>query len=861
LTGREPAPPRAAEWLVRKLVGGRDGESASGDLREEFTARGGGTWWYWKQALSCVWVRVSPFRRALPGLGKDFHFAFRTIRKNPGYAFAAMVCLALGIGVNTTIFSLMDELFFRPLPVPDPSRVVRLERGRDSAFLWRDTEQLRSRTRSFSGLAAYAAGITGLEVSGAMETISAEWVSADYAQTLGIGTELGRWFEAGDEVRGAERVAVISHRTWTQRFGQDRNVIGRTVRVESESYRVVGVAPASFTGVFPPHYAAVWIPYLSFLPFQKRLENNGVTRASLIGRLRPGVTMEQAGAELTAIDAQVHREYPRPANLERSAGERIHLTAASGAVPEARRVMRPLAALLLMTIAAVLLIACVNVANLMLARASVRRGEMMVRRALGASRFRLARQTLSESLLLAAGGAGLGLLLGAWTNRVLGVALPSMPPAMKVALHLDINWRVAGLTAAIGLAAALLFGLAPALEQSRPGPGRKLSRRRDAYVVVQVALSLMLLVTAGLFLRALWSAESADPGFAAEGRLTVRMFVSPPEYSERTGLVFYRRVLDEVRGVPGVVSAGLTYSLPFVFNDRVCAAAERDDGGLPGVSASVIDGDYFRAMGIPLAAGRGFDGSEAAGGSPVVIVNETFARRMWPGRPAVGETLWMGCGPGTERVARVAGVARDSKYHGIGESPEPYVYVPLSQKWTGLMVLVAETAGDPDSFSGPIRAAIARVDPRLRMQETLPLKEHVARSLWQVRWEASMLGAIGLLAMLLGAVGLYGVIAYAVAQRTREIGVRMALGAGSGDVVWMVLARGLRLTALGVSIGLLLCAGVTRFLRAFLYGVSPVDPVAFAGAALVWATVAMLASYVPARRAARVEPVVALRYE
>ncbi|MEZ5356832.1 MAG: ABC transporter permease [Bryobacteraceae bacterium] len=855
-----PSPPRLAAWLVRALVGGRDGETVAGDLEEEFLARGGGAAWYWRQALSCAAVRVSPFRRGLPPLGRDFHYALRTIRRNPGYAIAAMFCLALGIGVNTGIFSLIDELFLRPLPIPEPSRVVRFAQGSEEYFPWRDTEEMRRRNRSFSNLAAYTAGITGIEVPGATETAMAEWVSADYDETLRIPAHLGRWFTPADEVRGAGRVAVISHRLWTRRYGKDPTIIGRTIRIEAEYYRIAGVAPPGFSGVFPPHDCSVWIPYLAFPPFQKRFEAGTPPRASLIGRLRPGVSATSAAFEAAALQSSILDEFPRTAIPGRPADAPFHLTTASGAVPGAQRRMIPMAAIMLLVVAAILLIACANIANLLLARANVRRHEMDIRRALGASRLQLIRQALVESFVLAGGGAAIGLLLGAWANRTLGLLIPTLPKALNVNLHLDLNWRVAALTVAAGLAAALLFGLAPALEQSRAVVGRRRqARRRDAYVVAQVAVSLLLLITAGLFLRALWSAESLQPGFATERRLTTRLYISPPEYTPESGRVFYGRLLDEVAAAPGVRAAALTYSLPFGFNDSVCAAAGRT-GESRRAGASTIAGDYFGVMRIPVEAGRTFRSEDATGSQRVVIVNRTMARLLWPNEDALGKIVWLGCDKDRE-PARVAGIAGDSEYSAIGESPQPYLYRPQSQVWSGLMVLIVETPGDPNDFIQTLHGLLNRLDPKLRMLETLSLAEHVSRSLWEVRWEASMLAVFGLLAIVLAALGLYGVIAYAVSQRTHEIGVRMALGAHKHDVIWMILARGLRLTAAGIAVGLAGSAAVTRLLRSQLYGVSPMDPLTFCAASLLWVAVAMLASYLPARRAAGVEPVVALRYE
>ncbi len=472
--------------------------------------------------------------------------------------------------------------------------------------------------------------------------------------------------------------------------------------------------------------------------------------------------------------------------------------------------------------------------------------------------------------MLATGGAALGLLFGSGANLLLARSLPALPHMGRVTLDLSLNWRVAAFAAAAGLFSAVLFTVSPAMEHSRPdltsslkgaGVAARRMRQRDAYVVAQVALSLTLLIAATLLLRAVQHAQAADPGFAIDHRLGARIYVSEPEYTPDSGKLFLARLLDTVRAAPGVRSATLSYTTPLSFSDQVCTSATPDARPRRAAADVVVPG-YFDTMAIPILRGRQFVMADQPGSPPVAIVNQTFARRYWPDEDAVGKTLWLGCAAtGPRSMAEVVGVARDAKYESLDEAPRPYVYRPLSQSWVGFVALIVETYGDPGEYTAPLRSLLHRTDSNLRVYEIQTLEEFASQSLWKVRWQASLLAVFGGLAMLLAAVGLYGVVAYSVAQRTQEIGVRIAMGAQRADVLWMVLVRGLGLTAAGIGVGLALSAVMMRLLAVLLYGMSPLDPVSFAAASLGWTATAMLASYVPARRAMRVDPVVALRWE
>jgi len=863
-----------AERLLRRLAPGREGEIIAGDLREEFEARGGGRIWYWREALSLVAVRLSPHRLMAPDLRQDLHYAVRVLRRNPGYALTAMVCLALGIGVNSTVFSMVNELFWQPLPVPHSGRLAIVGRaGGGMTCSYRDYLEFRRRAAEpggqlFSGLVAFEDMQISIDRGGMSRIIGADAVTANFADVLELPAQVGRWFRAEDDRVGSDPVVVIGDGTWGRLFGRSPDAVGQRVRIGTERYRVIGVAPPGFVGMSPPHTVEIWMPLASQPYARDLLANPGEWErplVRLIGRLADGRSPREAEAGLRPVDAQIRRDFPR----ENAPAGAITVAVAAGAsMLEVRQVATPMAALLLSVTAVVLLIACVNVANLILSRSAVRRHEMAVRRALGAGPWRLARQTLAEGVVLAAGGAALGLVVGYGSGRLLARNLPGIPHGGMLTLRLDLDWRVAAFAAAAGLASAVLFTLAPAIDTARSldtarggGGGSRRMLQRDVYVVAQVALSLVLLIAATLLVRALGHALEVDPGFAMEGRLAARLSVSEPEYTAATGRLFLDRVLATVRAMPDVRSATIGYNTPLSFTDSKCTAA--DASTRPRRAGSdIVAAGYFDTLGIPILRGRAFEAQDRLGAPRVVVVNETFARRYWPGRDPIGQSVWLGCDVKKPRtVAEVAGVARDAKYASLNEPPLPFVYRPLAQDWAGFVTLIVHTGGRPEKFTAPLRAALAGIDPNLRVYEMQTLEQYASGSLWQVRWQAVLLAVFGGLAMALAAVGLYGVVAYTVAQQTRELGIRMAIGAQRGDVLWMVLRRGLQLTAVGIATGLPLSAAATRLLGGLLYGMSPLDPVSFAAASLAWTAVAMLASYVPARRAMKVDPVVALRWE
>jgi predicted permease len=845
-------PPKFAEWLLRRLVGGRDADAVAGDLRETFEAHGGGRLWYWRQALSCMAVGFSLYRRALPGIGTDFSRAVRRIRRNPGYALTAMLCLALALGVNTTLFSLLDSLYFRGLPVPEADRIVQIDRKSGDFCTMRGFLEFRDGLRSVQA-AAKERSVDPMEVDHTTFMVQVEGVSANYPQVLRLGTTIGAWFRA-DANSAGDPEAVISYRLWQTRFGGDASVVGKRVRVLTSYFRVAGVGPREFTGTFSPMRMDVWVA----------LSASDNRRVDLIAHLAPGATLKNAAAELGVVGARVRASNPGDALLQTA----VRVQPASGFLWQGgRETFMPMVKLLSAVAGVVLLIACVNVANLLLARAAVRRREVAIRQSLGASRARLFRETLAEGLVLAAGGLLLGVLFGYWTGSALEWALPGVPFALYQGLRFGIDWRVALSLGLAGIVCAILFSLAPAFACSRKrlnpamkGHDGRNSRQREIYSVMQVALSLTLLIATGLLVRALDHVQSVDPGFAIDHRLYVNLSTSDRGSVKKDNTPLFSSLVQQARELPGVEDATLAGgAFPNVGVD--CAAPSRE--AAKEAWTNTVDPNYFDLMGIPNVRGSGFAPAESSNGIPQVIVNQTMARTFWPGGGAVGKTVWLGgCEGDVPKPGTVIGVARDAKYHTLNEEPQALYYVSSRQDpEKSFYALIVRTAGDPRQWTKPVLDLVQRRGGDMIIYDSGTLGDAVARSLWEIKWQASLLAALGLLAIVLAAIGVYGVVACSVAQRTREIGVRMALGAAPLDVQWMVLAHGLRITAIGIAAGLLLSAATVRLLRGFLYGLNPFDPIAFAAASLAWIVIAMLASWYPAGRATRVDPMTALNFD
>jgi predicted permease len=817
---------------------------------------------------------------------QDIRYAARTLLKSPGFTAIAVLTLGLGIGANSAVFTLVNAALFRAPPGTRPQELVWLAATRDfpeqpgrprsyqRRFSLPEYRDYAAQATAFTGLSAYQDVALSLGSGGEPERISGLLVSGNYFQVLGLVPAAGRFF-APEEDRdpGAHPVVVLSHGLWRRRFGSDSGVVGTDITVNGRRFMVAGVAPAGFVGIQLGEPAELFMPLAMVGVAMPRsaelLEQRDAGWLQIAARLKPGNTAAAASAEVGTLASQLALAYP-----EALAATSAEVTPLSGGLdPGNRREALPVFVLLMAVPALVLLIACANVANLLLARAAGRRREIGVRLALGATRWRLLRQLLTESVILALCAGAAGMLLSFWLNDIL-LAVSRAPTEIELALKPDV--RVLAFTLAVAVVTGVLFGLAPALGATRPDLvpalkeegftlGRRLRRSRltGAFVVAQVAISLMLLVTAGLFLRSLDKALDVNPGFDPANRISLSFDLGIQGYSDKQRGSFYARLLERVRAIPGVVAASVASPLPL--SGRMIGTAvsregvDQDAGAVP-VNLGAFSPDYFATMGTPLLHGRDFAPTDGPGARLVAIINETLARRLWGNEDPIGRRLRL---YGRDEPYReVIGVAKDGKYDELTESPRGFLFLPERQRADlSDIALVVKTAGDPRPLAGTLTAAVHELDPTLPIFRLETLEQALLNRLDKERGASSLLGVFGTLALLLAALGLYGVMAYAVSQRTREIGVRVALGARQADVLRQFVGEGVRLAAIGVVIGLALSAALTRIIARFLYGVTATDAATFAGGALLLGVVAVLASWFPARRAARVDPMVALRAE
>ena len=811
---------------------------------------------------------------------KDLKFGARALWKSPGFTLVAVASLALGIGANTAIFSLVNTVLLRPLPARDPSRLVSVSvMGKDDsmlAFSYPTYRDYRDRNEVLSGIFAERLGPMSLSRDGNNQRVWGFLVTGNYFEVLGVAAARGRALTADDDRAPlASPVAVLSHGSWVRRFGADPSVVGKDIVLNGHPFRVVGVMPEGFVGAEVVYTPEVWVPMTMqewIEPGNAWLERRTTQNIFAVGRLKDGVTREQAEASLNMLAKRLGEEYP-----DTNEGQRIALVPPGFIVPQLRGAVVGFASVLMAAVALVLLIACVNLANLLLARASSRRKEIAIRLAMGASRWRVVRQLLTESLLLSLAGGVLGLLLAMWILDLVAAYRPPIDVPLWIDVHVDV--RVMAFTLAASVLTALLFGLMPALQSARAElvpalkdagavAGRTRTRLRSALVVAQVMLSLVVLVAAGLVVRALGRLQTVSPGFEVEHGLVASFDLGLQNYDEARGQDFERRLVERVRALPGVKAASLTDLMPLSLNysssDVHVEGQQLGRGANAPISmVATVEQEYFKAMSIPLVAGRAFGGADKEDSTKVVIVNETLARRFFPGedpaRGAVGRRISFQSdeGPWLE----IVGVARDGKYWTIGEAPQLFVYSPLSQSYSQTATLVVRSEGDARPLAAAIRAEVARLDPSLPLFDVKTLDEHMGVSLFPARVAALLLGGFGLLALLLAAMGVYGVVSYSVAQRTREIGIRLALGARARDVLRLVAGRGMALVAAGLVAGLVVALVLTRFMEGVLYGVSATDSVTFTLVVFLLGFVALLACLVPARRATRVDPMVALRHE
>jgi predicted permease len=807
---------------------------------------------------------------------KDVRYALRNFLKRPGFTAIAVVTLALGIGANTAIFSLVNTVLLRPLPVPHPEQLTEVygtfHNGADYTIQsYLNYKDYRDRNDVFSGLMAYRFAPMSISLESRNERVWGYLVSGNYFDVLGVQPYLGRYFTTEeDKTPGAQPVAVISYGCWQKRFASDRGIVGQTLKLNSHQFTVIGVAPDGFIGTEVAYAPELFVPMAmahEVEPNTNWLESRGDDNMFVVGRLKPGVTSAQAESALAVITQQLGKEYPHD-----NEGRGVRLLTPGLFIPDIRNSVVSFSGVLMGVVALVLLLACVNLANLLLARATERRKEFAIRLAVGASRGRIVRQLITESVLLSLCGGFGGLLLAAWINGL--VASIKLPTDIALQFDLHLDWRVLAFAIGVSLATGIVFSLLPALQSSNPDlvpalkdevsmAGFRRSRLRNTLVVVQVALSLVVLVCAGLVVRSLQAAERLRPGFTPENAVALSFDLGLQGYPEEKGQQFQRQVLERTQSLAGVRSVALTSTVPLTLDysyNPIYVEGQPITGGnsLPVAVPNQISPNYFRTMEISLR-GRDFTDQDAKADSRVAIVNETFAKRFFPEGEAIGRRFNFS-GP-DKPYWEVVGVAADGKYNSLGEDPKAAFYRPILRGYSTAATLVARTTGDSGSALTALRAELQRMDPTLPLYNVQTLSDHMSVPLFPFRMAAAVLGSFGILAIVLAAIGIYGVMSYVVAGRTREIGVRLALGAARRDVLLLILRQGMTLAGIGLGLGLLITFGVAQLLAKLLFGVSPVDPVTFAAVSLLLAFVAALACYIPARRATRVDPLVALRYE
>lgn len=809
---------------------------------------------------------------------RDLRFSVHMLLKNPMFTIAAVATLALGIGLNAATFSAVHSILLRPLPgTEDPDELVQIYRewagieyGSVSVPHYQD---LRDRTDDvFENVALWGFEPLSLAAEGQSERTMGLTVSANFFQTYGVQPSLGRVFLPGVEDRdpGAHPVVVISHGFWQTRFGSDPEVIGRTVSLNGHPFEVVGVTPEDFNG--PVTFAAppIYVPLMManvLVPAFNRLEARGNNSMSAVGRMRDGVTLERVGERLDVLLTELGEEYPD--QYEDQLGHTLVLQSEAGIHPSFAAAQTGMSTVMMAVVGLLLLIACVNVANLFLARARDRRREIGIRMSLGAGRGRIVQQLLTESILFAviAGLAGVAL-----ADVAVGLLSSFRPPIDGPwSFDVEMDSTVLWFTGAVSLAAGFVFGMAPALQAARSdtvaavkgeSTGREgRSRMSSGLVVVQVALSLLLLTSSGLFLRSLQSATQIDPGFDSPSSLAMAA-VDPrlQGYDEAGARAFWDRLLDEVTRMPAVASAGLTFVPPLGLSSSDRGVEVPGYDFAPGERSSIeytyVSEGYIEAMGIDLLQGRTFRRSDDDDAPRVMIVNQRFADRFWPDESPLGKTV-----RAAREEWRVVGVVETGKYRSLGEDPTEYMYLPYRQIFRSDLTLVARTEGDPQAVMGRIRTLVRSIDPDLPVYDVRTMEDHMGIALLPARLGGMVLGIFGLLGLALAAVGIYGVMAYSVAQRRRELGIRVAMGANRRAVLRLVLGEGLRLALVGTVIGLAGALLAARLVQGLLYDVSAIDPVAFTVVPITLVAVAALAVYVPARRAASVDPIRALKAE
>ena len=841
-------------------------------------------------------VRSGGWETVLETCWQDVRYGIRQLLRSPGFAAVAVLTLALGIGANTAIFSLLNALLLRDLPVQEPSRLVLLgtahARGSTGEFAFTDAYSysfyldFRQKNRAFSDvcslLSVQFAGMHGaIDESGSLEPMNVQLVSGTYFSTLGVRPIVGRGFtEADDEPAGGHPIALVSYSWWKRRFGRDPSIVGRTVTLGPTIYTIVGVTPPEFFGTTVGESPDLWIPLSmekQVSPGWNGLDDKRFESLYIIARLKPGVAAVQAEANVNLLARQIWHDYAGPVLTEeqRQSLEHVHipLTPAALGISHLRYEFSVPLQILMVVVCIVLLIACANIANLLLARATTRLREIAVRRAIGAGRGRLFRQMLTESLLIAVLGGALGILLASWATHAL-LAMVSTGPEL-LPLNVTPDARVLAFTFLISVMTAILFGTAPALRVTKVDLTPALKDGRNtvsvgarsglgkALIVSQVALSLVLLIGASLFLRSLVNLANVETGFDKQNVLLFRVDPVDAGYKIDSRLLsLYQQIERRVSALPGIRAASISF---FTFNQGtwstgITVKGKAPDPSSPNVMHNVVGSSYFAAMGIPLLVGRVFGPGDTATSLKVAIINETMAREFFPGSSPIGHHFSIGDDPNDSNM-EVVGVVRDAKYEGLREEPEPAAYYPYTQHIGPYFDLEVRYSGDSRAIIPEVSQAVAEVDRRVPVSYQNTLAQQVEQSIVSQSLVARLSVFFGLVAMFLACIGIYGLMSYAVTRRRNEIGIRMALGAGGSEVLRMVMGETFVLVGFGLIIGSPAAVLAEQLVTKLLFGIKPTDPLSMAGAAAVLLSFAVAAAYLPARRAMRVDPIVALRYE